>query len=475
MPQVHLGPADAFWLAVLGLAIVALGFSARLRDRTMLQFLVAGRRLSMPAFVATLVTTWYGGILGVGEAVSTYGIGTWLLLGVPYYVFALVYAFWFAERVRSAEQISLPERLELRWGRGAALTGAVLVFLLAVPAAHVLMLGILVQVVTGWQLGPSVLVGALVGTLFLAKGGLIADVRVSFLAFAMMYVGFIAMALVCLHRTAFGVMLASIPDPKLHRLDGGQGMLAVLSFFLLGAWTLVDPGFHQRVAAAGSPTLGRRGVLVSVGLWMLFDVLSITAGLYAVASAVPAAKPLWTYPLLAEAMLPPGLKGIFLFGLLGTILSACVGYTLVSGATLGREIAARLARTVDDQRIRQWTRIGLFVSAGAAVGLSLWIESVVELWYDWAGALVGALLLPVAIAYGVLPGRRVSPQWASASMAIAFVLSMGWLIYGKRTGNDFLEVVLGNQRFSLGTLAPALVVSALILGIGSAIGRRQMA
>ena len=32
-----------------------------------MDYLLAGRRLTLPAFVATLVTTWYGGILGVGE------------------------------------------------------------------------------------------------------------------------------------------------------------------------------------------------------------------------------------------------------------------------------------------------------------------------------------------------------------------------------------------------------------------------
>ena len=34
---------------------------------TTLDYLVAGRRVTLPAFVATLVTTWYGGILGIGE------------------------------------------------------------------------------------------------------------------------------------------------------------------------------------------------------------------------------------------------------------------------------------------------------------------------------------------------------------------------------------------------------------------------
>jgi hypothetical protein len=31
------------------------------------EYLVMGRRLALPGFVASLVSTWYGGILGVGE------------------------------------------------------------------------------------------------------------------------------------------------------------------------------------------------------------------------------------------------------------------------------------------------------------------------------------------------------------------------------------------------------------------------
>ena len=41
-------------------------------------YLVAGRRLTLPAFVATLVATWYGGILGIGEYTWRYGVSNWL-------------------------------------------------------------------------------------------------------------------------------------------------------------------------------------------------------------------------------------------------------------------------------------------------------------------------------------------------------------------------------------------------------------
>ncbi|MCX7800587.1 MAG: hypothetical protein N2109_09620, partial [Fimbriimonadales bacterium] len=309
-------------------ALLALGFSARLRDNSILQFLAAGRGLTLPVFVATLVSTWYGGILGVGESVSYFGLGAWVMLGLPYYVFAAVYALWFAERVRGAEQISLPERMESRFGRPMALVGAGLVFLLALPAAHVLMLGVLVQAFTGWPTLPSIAVGAVVGTLFLYKGGLLADARVSLLAFAMMYVGFAVMVAACWTRSAPWEAWRALEPRTLLAWDGGMGPLYVLSFFVLGVWTLVDPGFHQRVASAASPAVGRRGVLVSIACWFVFDSLSMSTGMYAMAwLRERPAEALQIFPAFGEQMLPPGLKAVFVCGMLGTIVSAMVGYT----------------------------------------------------------------------------------------------------------------------------------------------------
>jgi SSS family solute:Na+ symporter len=73
---------------------------------------VAGRTLTLPAFVATLVATWYGGILGVGEFAYTSGLATWTVFGLPYYVYAVVYALFLAHRVRGAARLTIPDTLE---------------------------------------------------------------------------------------------------------------------------------------------------------------------------------------------------------------------------------------------------------------------------------------------------------------------------------------------------------------------------
>jgi SSS family solute:Na+ symporter len=473
--------------------IFALGFSAKLRNNSVLQFLAAGRSLSLPAFVATLVTVWYGGILGIAESVSYYGVGTWLLLGVPYYVFAIVYAVFFAKRVRGAEQISIPERLALRWGKAVGVAGALILFCLAVPAAHSLMLGSLLQSFTGWNLTPSVIVATLVGSVFLYKGGLLADVRVGMLAFVMMYVGFVVIDLYCLITHPLPTVLPALKEQGMLNVTGGSGWVVVATFFILGAWTLVDPAFHQRVASSKSPEIGRRGVFVSVGFWFLFDILSITAALYALALAHPRPEdPKLLYPAFGSQVLPPGLRAVFFCGMLGTILSAMVGYSLVSGATIGREVVARLNPEIDEGRVTLFTRIGIFASGVVAIVLAINIKSVVDLWYSWSGCVVGALLIPTALAYLREKRLAVTAPWILAAMVLSFGASFWWLVHGLQTNNPYLNVALirseqgwsiraeaaespspGRTDVQIGTLAPALVISGAVIALGGLASRSK--
>jgi len=473
------------------LAILALGFSARLRNNTILQFLAAGRQLTLPLFVASLVSLWYGGILGIGESVSTFGIGTWILFGVPYYLFGVLYAIWLAPRVRKAPQLSIPERLHLQFGRPVAVLGAVFLLLLAVPATHVLMLGILVQSFTGLSLGWSILIGTLVGVSFLFRGGLLADARASLLAFLMMYAGFGAMVFWCLTHYPLLPTLSSLPPDKL-KWDGGTGPIFVISLFILGAWTFVDPGFHQRVASAENEKTGRVGVLLSVGFWFLFDMLSITTAMYAIALN-PSAKGLDVFPAFAQQVLPDGLKAVFFCGMLGTIVSAMVGYSLVSGTTIGREIVGRLNPSLDDASQTAWSRVGIAIACAVAVLLAMQFKSVVNLWTTWAGAIVGAMLIPVLWAYRA----KVSQDGGSnrtilCAMACAFAVSLLWMIYGYTHGNADLVVVLSQTakgirmafpnlegseqgtQMSVGTLLPGVATSAVVIALGGGLRKRAV-
>src|SRR5581483_3422253 len=163
-------PFDWAILALYVLFLLLVGFWKRRQDTE--DYLIASRSLSLPVFVATLVATWYGGILGVGEFVYNDGLVAWLTNGLPYYVFALVFALFLAARVRraGASLYTIPDKLAREYDRKTALFGAFLAFVYASPSTYVLMQGTLLHILFGWPLLPAMVVGVLFSIICVFRG-----------------------------------------------------------------------------------------------------------------------------------------------------------------------------------------------------------------------------------------------------------------------------------------------------------------
>ena len=112
MNNITFSGIDLFLIFSYLLVVLLLGFRAgRKRPNETEAFLLAGRQLTLPGFVATLVVTWYGGILGIGEYSYQYGISTLLVFGIPYYIFAMIFGAILAGNIREANSITIPDRI----------------------------------------------------------------------------------------------------------------------------------------------------------------------------------------------------------------------------------------------------------------------------------------------------------------------------------------------------------------------------
>jgi SSS family solute:Na+ symporter len=409
-------------------------------------YLVAGRRLTLPAFVASLVTTWYGGILGVGEYGWSHGISSWLVFGVPYYLYALVFALVLARRARASAALSPCDQLERAWGRPAALIGAATLFVMTAPAAYVLMLGVLIELATGWPLWLGVVLGTAFSVGYVFRGGLRAVVATDKVQFVLMFLAFLILVPVCLAKYGgVGWLRANLPAQHL-RADGGLGWQAIAVWYAIAAATLVEPAFYQRCYAAVDERTARRGILVSLVFWLVFDLLTTTAGLYARAVLPDLADPVAAFPALAAVALPSVWQGLFTAGLLATIMSTVDSYAFLAAVTLGRDLVRRRTQPPgtllggEDVANLRSVRWGLLATAVLAVVLALWSQSVVALWKTLGSVGTPVLLLPLLLAH---LGRRGgggarAPRRVAWGMALAGLTSLGWLVAGG--GEPFLGV-----------------------------------
>jgi SSS family solute:Na+ symporter len=389
-------------------------------------YLVAGRRVTLPAFVATLVATWYGGILGVGEYSYRYGVSNWLVFGVPYYIGALLFALAFARRARTAAFYTLPDLLHRHYGRGPAVAGALAVFAFAAPAAYVLMLGTLFASMFRLPLVPCVLAAGVFSLFYVQRGGLRTVVFTDQVQFVLMYTGFLLMVGFLFARYGGLPFLAQRLPAAHFSWNGGLPASAVLVWYVIALSTLIDPGFWQRAYAARDPEVARRGVLISIAFWAVFDFLTTTTGMYARAVLPHLANPVFAFPELARVVLPPVALGLFYLAMIATVMSTIDSYGFIAATTIGRDLVWRLRGESGEERVADYSRLGIWISTAFACALALVQQSVIEIWRNLGSIVTPVLLLPVATA---LTGRgRVGPRWTLAAMLLSAAVSLFWVL-----------------------------------------------
>jgi len=468
MPRAHFSPADIALLATYFAFTLAVGFWKRQRNTE--DYLIAGRALRLPVFVATLVATWYGGILAVGEFTYQFGLANWTMQGLPYYLFAVLFALFLAARVREAGHYTIPDKLACEYDRKTALLGAAFAFVMVTPAPYILMVGQLIAVAFGWPLLPSMLVGTLFSIVYVYVGGFQSDVRINVFQFCLMFAGFaIALPVLVSQWGGFQWLAANLPETHL-RLDGGQDLSYLLVWFFIAFWTLVDPGFHQRCYAARTPAVARNGILIAVLCWVVFDFLTTATGLYGRAAlpALPPDRQGFAFPLLAER-LPPFVKGLFYVAMLATIMSTVVSFTFLAAMTVGRDFLWRLRGEATNDRVPRYTRWGLIFATALGIVISHSIPSVVKQWWTIGTVFVPGMLLPVVTGYA--PRWKVNPHFAFACMVAGTgtaltCLLIGWSRYG-------LSADTSQFPFGLQPMYPGLIAASGVYIVGYLVRQRN--
>ena len=452
---------EAGWVDLTGVvlsvgAVFAVGAwrpAGKLND-----YLMAGRNLSLPAFVMSLVSSWYGGILGVSEYSYLYGLSNWFVFGIPYYLYALIFALVLAKRARAAQLMSLPDRFQQAYGTGAARACGAIIFLTAMPAAYLLMLGKLIEWMFGWPYHASLIVGAAVSTLFLFPTGLRGVVQGHLLQFALMYAGF-ALMVSMLYREFGGLeFIRAHVEPQLLSPTGGQAIGAVLVWYVIASTTLVEPLFYERSYAARSEKLVLPGILIALGFWAIFDFMTTATGLYARAILGEIQSPVFAFPELARQVLPAGAFGLFLAAMVATVASTIDSYVFIAGAALGRDVVMRGRATGETEELR-WVKLGAAIGLVCALSLAWFSESVVSLWHAIGSITAPALLFPALWAW--FGRRQLRERPVVFSMIASGLAALIWRVSNLFTGNgDYwlgVEPIFIGLAISVLTLLPIMV------------------
>jgi SSS family solute:Na+ symporter len=450
-----------------------IGFFVKRKIHNLNDYFLAGRRLTLPIFVATLVSTWYGGLLGVGELSFNYGIVNWLTQGFFWYLVYLFFAFFMANRIRKSNLYTIPDQLERFYDKKSRLLGSIFNFIMVTPAAYILSLGLIFNILFGWELWISILVVSIVMIFYTMRGGFVGVIYTDFIQFILMMIG-VAMIVPIAVQTygGFDFLATNLPETHL-TLTGGWSTQLILVWGLLAFWTLADPGFYQRCYASKDDKIPKKGILIAIGFWFLFDICTTFTGMYAAAAnnaGLLSAEATTSYLSVAGALLPPIFLGLFLTGLIATVMSTVDSFTFLGAMNISHDLYKNIFRPkATEKQVMNATKIGIIITTGFAIILALFFDSIVTMWYTIGTIGISALIVPILVGF-FYKGKK-SPLASISSMIMGSGVSTSWLIYGYINPDQW-----GWPQYiaAVEPLYPGLIASLVVFTIVNFIHVRRM-
>ena len=415
---------------------------------SVLDYLLMGRQLTLPLFVATLVATWYGGIFGVNEITFNYGIYNFVTQGLFWYAAYLIFAFFIAEKVARYQSMTLPDLTGQMFGPKSAKVAALFTFFYITPVAYVLSLGMFLHMVFGIGILPGMALGTLFAGLYTAWGGFRSVVFSDLVQFFVMCSA-VLLVVVFSVGTFGGLDFLKAHLPATHfTLTGGNSWLNTLIWGFIALSTLIDPSFYQRCFAAKNPSVVKKGVLISTFIWFCFDLCTTAGSLYARA-LLPQAQPGQAYFFYAIQLLPAGLRGFFVAGILSIILSTLNSFLFIASNTLSFDLLRNRFKNVVLSN-----RIAIFAVGILAILMAhLFHGSFKEIWLVLGSYFSACLLVPILMGY-LSPGRISDGLFVFSSLASAAAMT-AWRFVRK---HEVLEAV---DPFYIG-VATGLVILILL-------------
>jgi SSS family solute:Na+ symporter len=356
------------WIIMLVYFVFVLGIGWTLKRymKTSKDFFLSGR--SLPAWITGLafISANLGAqeVIGMGASGAKYGIATshfYWIGAIPAMVFVgiLMMPFYYGSRARS-----VPEYLKLRFDEKTRGLNAISFAAMTIFSSGISMyaMGLLLNVLLGWDFTSSVLLSAAIVLIYIFMGGLTSAIYNEVLQFFLIVFGFAPLVIVGLKdaggwsglvdrlstvATSQGYAAGTwthawqpMSNPSANPMGVEWFGLAMgLGFVLSFGYWCTDFLVVQRAMAADSMSAARRTPLIAALPKMFFPFLVILPGMIAIALTYQAGKSGFTLPkkpdgtfnydmsipLMLGHYFPTGILGVGLTALMASFMSGMAG------------------------------------------------------------------------------------------------------------------------------------------------------
>ena len=392
-----------------------------------LELLIMGRRLTLPFFIGSLVSTWYGGILGVTQIAYEKGIYNFITQGFFWYITYLIFAFFMVDKLAAYKALGLPHLVCKMVGPNSGKLAAVLNFFHVLPVAYVVSMGLFLQVLFDGSLFLSMSIGVGMVLFYSMKGGLAAIVWSDMVQFLVMCISVLLVFIFSIYSFGWNFLPENLPSSHFS-LTSDEHWSHLLIWGFIALSTLIDPNFYQRCFAAKSPSVAKKGILISTVIWMFFDICTTTGAMYARA-VLPQADSTKAYLIYGLSLLPDGFRGFFLAGILATILSTVDSCLFLAGTTLSHDL---LSHKIKNKKILYFTSMILVATLCVLLGI-LFEGNIMNIWKTLGSYSVSSLFVPMMAGF-LFPGKISDRLFFTTSLSGILAVTFAILTHSSLPG-----------------------------------------
>ena len=411
-------------LYLVGMVGVGLWFAKKHSDFE--DFFLAGRSLTTPLLITTLISTYYGidVLFGDSQLGFTNGVVAWFAYARPTYAFFLIAAFLLAHRLREEDFKSLPDILDKYYGKKTRYVGAVTSFIYSLPALSLYGFGMLSDVILGWEPIMGMLVLGGIALIYTITGGFWAVALTDSVQFVLMCV-ILAMAFPFAMNLIGGFdSMIEVLKPSYFDTMGDMSIWLIIIYASTGLSILVEPTFYQRIFAAKSYKNVRNALVIGIFIWGSYDWIITILAMAAKVAVIQGTLPVDVAPdaallTIMVAALPAGALGLFLAGVLATEMSTLDSYCLVAGGNVAYDIYKPAFKpSATDQELIKTTRYGILLSWVLGFAMAISFDQMLGLWVFMASILISSVLAPILLGMYVPKFRKPLAGFLSAGLGL---------------------------------------------------------
>jgi solute:Na+ symporter, SSS family len=473
-----------------------IGFWFNKRKQGFDDYFMAGRNLTAPLLVGTLVSTFYGldTLFGTSEVAFFEGISAFFAYSLPYTVMYIVMAILSPKfKDLFPKGTTMQEITTNKYGKKAGLFTSIAAFIYSTNTMEMMGIGFILHLIAGIPFWMGTLIGAIIVIIYTWTGGLWAVTMTDFIQFIAMMIT-VGLALIIGWRAIGGfdqVMVglseyAGSTEDAVYFFRVGAGYLTPWTLFaysLTAFAVLAEPAFFQRMFASAGPKEIKKAFGAGVPMWLSFDWAVTFLGLMAAAAVglgiIPEVEANEALFAIVGQYLPIGIMGIFVAGVLACAMSTADSYFLVAGGVVGFDIYKKMINPkADDKKVERVTKYGILGSAALSLLLSFTFERIMEVWVFQATIIITTALIPVY--FGAFSKKAPKKIAGTLAAIVGLVLSLIWYIWSNFFGTwsedwEVYVIKIGQvelwQEYGILIITPIVLIIYLI---ASALGKKTM-